>query len=314
MRPTIVLQLKTGDFEDLKELLGSVLLFFSTLCGTRLGLNAPLGMAPDPWMNWVSYLFSARAGLINARVTLSAALRWLFNAMNPVLGTRLLFPSFQNVWQLLTSKVAPVFFSKEGILDSLLTMLRDVLGATASVFDVHYGLDVDELTRQGKSVVIDLSSPLLPIWVRLFAVDLVISQVLFGRMARGHRVDTTEVVFIIDEADALVSRQTEMSFPDGLSPLALLLKQGREFGIACCVGLTAMGNASRFILNNVQYHLIMGLGDEESVHEAKRTLMLPPGTEMQLPALRPGEGIFRETQGPWPHPMWVKVDYVPPCR
>lgn len=313
MRSTIVLQLKKGDFADLRELLGSAWLFFCVHYGMRLALNAPLGMAPDAWINLVSYLFAARAGLVNARVTLSATLRWLLGVMNQVPGARLLWPSLRNVWETLKGKAGPVFSSKEAYLDSLLQMLRDALQGVGNLFDAHYGLDLDELIRQGKSVVIDISN-LYPAWLRLFIVDLLISQVLFGRMARGHRVDTTEVVFVIDEADALVSRQTEAAFSDLLSPLALALKTSREFGISFFIGLSAMGNASRFILSNVQYHLIMGLNDEESVHEARRTLMLPPGAEQQLPALRPGEGIFREAQGPWPHPFWVKVDYVPPCR
>jgi len=75
-----------------------------------------------------------------------------------------------------------------------------------------------------------------------------------------------------------------------------------------------MGNASRFVLNAAQYHLLFNLADDESVLEARRTLQLPPHAELQFPGLRPGQAIFRETQGAWPHAMLVQVDYVPPYR
>ena len=53
--------------------------------------------------------------------------------------------------------------------------------------------------------------------------------------------------------------------------------------------------------------------DAESIMEASRTLMLPPGGELSLSSLQPGECLVKQV-GPWPHAMLGKIDYMPPCR
>ncbi|MFC1805378.1 hypothetical protein ACFL09_00160 [Planctomycetota bacterium] len=310
----IVLQLKAGDFSDLPQQLGPDWMHLSVHDEMRLGVNAPQGVPPNVWINIVTTLFAARAGLISARVTLANVIRWLLPVLNPQPGRRLLWPDWQLILEIIRHAPPAVLSAKGEYTQSLRQALDDITQSSGSLLRAFSGFDLEEhVVARGKNVVIDIAN-LYPPWLRLFVVDLLVSQLLVGRSHRHHRVDATEVLLVIDEGDALVSRKTEACFPDGLSPIALAEKQGREFGIACCLGLTALGNASRFVLSNAQYHLIFNLADDESVVEAARTLMLPQGAHLQFPALAPGQAILRESQGAWPHALWTAVDYVPPNR
>jgi len=310
----LVLQIKPTDFTDLGRLLGPAWLIFSVHAGMKLGLNGPDVVPPELWTQMIATWFSVRAGLINARVALAGIIRWLLPILNPEGTAPLRWPSWENILEALRKMPKNVFGAKSVYMQSLETMLYDVVQSTGGLLQSWRGLDLEtQVVAQGKNAVLDLSN-IYPPWIRLYIVDYLVSQLLIGRMYARHRADTTEVLLVIDEADALVSRQAAASFQGELSPVDTVLKMGRAFGIASCIGLTAMGSASRQILSNVQYHLCMNMSDEESVQEARRTLMLPRGAELQFPALQPGEAIFREAQGAWPHPMLVKVDYVPPSQ
>ena len=139
------------------------------------------------------------------------------------------------------------------------------------------------------------------------------SQILYQRIYQHRKTDRTEVVFVLDEADADISRRAEAMFREGNSPISECLAPGREFGIMVVLGVRLIGEASRFVLNSVQYHAVFKLPDEESTDEARRTLMLPPGAHRMLPALQPGQCLFRQSHS-WPHAMLAPIDHVPPHR
>jgi hypothetical protein len=306
---------KGSDYGDLSLLLGPSWIHLSVHDGMRIDTGPPLGMGAETWIPILSTVFCARAGLISAWVAFAKVLRWIVAVMNPCPGDRLKWPDFRLILDVLRASPPEIWASKGEYLRSLLTPLEGIVEASGTLFETFGGLQIErDLASQGKSgVVIDMCN-LSPPWLRLFVVDLIVARNLFGRQQRRHRVAHTEMLFVLDEADPDVSRDSEAAFPDKLSVLGSLLKTGREFGLAALVVLTSLGNTSRFVLANAQYHLAFGLSDEESNLEAKRTLMLPPGSEEMFPALSPGEAIFREAQGPWHHAMRVKVDEVPPCR
>jgi hypothetical protein len=154
---------------------------------------------------------------------------------------------------------------------------------------------------------------MLPSWSRQVLTDLILSQILFGRIQSSHRVDGTEVLVVIDEADSDISTEAEEMFPDRMCPVSQCFKHGREFGISVCAGISSLRSASRFVLDNATDHYIFHMGDAQSILDASRTLMLPPRGELRLNSLQPGECLVRQI-GPWPHAMVVKVDYMPPCR
>ena len=304
---------KGGDYADIPQKLGSDWRHYSVHDGLHLGLNNPDGVPPMVWINIVATLFTACMGLVSSWVTLANVMRWLVAVMNPTPGKRLLWPDWHLILEVLNRGPETLFSRKVEYVRSLKQCLEGITQASGSLFRTFSGLELErDIVQKGKSVIFSMPN-MVPTSLRRIAIYLLVAQLLFGRIHRNQRVRGTDALCIIDEADQDISREAEAAFADRLSPIGALLKQGREFGLACCLGVSHLGNVSRFILTNVQYHLISNLSDDESVVEARRTLLLPRGAELQLPALKPGEAIFRESQSGWVHPMWVKVDEVPPC-
>lgn len=280
----------------------------------KVGLNPPTGiLSPDAWINQVAKVLAARCGLIMSRGCLGAMMRFGAVALNPGPPRPIGYPSIPLLYDIGRYAPLEVFATKPDYGKTLLQVLDDLVGSSGGAFDTLGGFDVVEhVIKPRRCAVIDMTavSPLLCNLV----VDLVISQLLYSRLSERHTVDTTEVLLVLDEADHLCSARSSSVYPEGFSPLGQLLKQGREFGIMVCVSLCHLGQASQFIRSNVAYHFIMNQPDHESVYEAARTLHIPRGGEVQLSMLRPGECIYRESQGPCSWPMLMRPDFIPPSR
>lgn len=311
----IVLDKKGGDYADLPARLGGYWLHLSVHDGMRIGLNPPAGIPADVWINAICTSFAARAGLKAAWTCLANMCRWLVGVLNPQPDEgNLLFPDFQLLLDVANYGPLSLWASKPDYGKSLVQTLEAITQASGRLFCTFNGLDFErDIISHGKSVVIDMAN-LSPPWVRQFFVDLILSQILLARIHRQMRVDGTEVVLILDEADADVSRQADAAFPDGASPIGLCLSLGREFGLMAVIGLRVLGFVSRYVLNSVQNHFVFNLSDQESVIEATKTLLLPRGGENMLPALKPGQVLFRQSQTGWSHTMLGKVDNVPSNR
>ena len=307
----LILARKALHYRDLVDRFHPDCLLLNAHRNLHLSLAAPDGVPPTVWINIVATLFCARAGLVSSWVTFANAMRWALAALNPDPGKELLWPDLQLILDLLSEAPASLWSTKNQYTESLRQMLEGVTQASGDLFRCFRGLDLErDVIGRRRSAVIEIEN-LYPPWLRLFVVDLLISQVLLGRIHRRQAARRTEVLFVLDECDPDVSRKTEAMVPDGLSSIGQLMKQGRAFGLGAILGLTFMGYASRLVLSNAQYHLIFNMTDDESVLEARRTLMLPPGAEQILPALRCGQALFRESQGAWPHAMLVEVDHEP---
>lgn len=277
----------------------------------RMGLDA---LVPaDIWINVVATIFCARAGLKAAWVTFANVLRWLLPALNPSPTGSLLWPDFQLILDVLNAAPDTLFSSKPEYTQALQQPLEGITQSSGDLFRAFQGFQAErDIIAPGRSAVISMPN-MLPSWSRQVLTDLILSQILRGRIQGSHRVDGTEVLVVIDEADSDISTEAEEMFPDRMCPVSQCFKQGREFGISVCAGISSLRSASRFALANATDHFIFRMTDAESILDASRTLMLPPRGELRLNSLQPGECLVRQI-GPWPHAMVAKVDYVPPCR
>jgi hypothetical protein len=279
----------------------------------RLALDAPEGLPADIWINVLATSFCARAGLKAAWVTFANVLRWLVEVLNPGPTASLLWPDFQLVLDVLNASPDTLFSAKPEYTRSLKQSLEGITQASGELFRAFRGFQAErDLIALGQSAVISMPN-MYPSWTRQYFTDLILAQILHGRMHTSHRVDGTEVLIVIEEADPDVSTEAEQMFPDHLSPVAQCFKQGREFGISVIVSISSLRSASRLVLANATDQFTFRMSDMESVYDAGRTLMLPAKGELRLNSLQPGECIVRQI-GPWPHALVAKVDYMPPCR
>ncbi len=301
---------KINDFGDFAELFDY--LIFDAHSSLRLSLEAPLGVPPTIWINIIATIFCARTGLKAAWSTIVVVLRWLLAQLNPRPSKRLIWPTFQMLLEVLTRSPRTLWSSKGEYTASAIQPLEGLVLSSGSTFLAMQGFLVGDIIAQRRSAVISMPN-MLPSWARQMFTDIIIAQEFYSRIHRSHRVDSIEVMFVIEEADSDVSQEAEDMFPDRMCPVSQCFAQGRELGISMCVTLKDLRSASRFVLNNATHHYIFYMKDSDSIYQASRTLMLPPGGEMRISYLQPGECVFRQI-GPWPHAMAGKFDYMPPCR
>jgi hypothetical protein len=282
--------------------------------GFRLGLQPPPGVPIYVWINIVSSLIAVRGMLIASAVCLVKMIYFLTRALNTAASGTLLFPDFRLLLDVALAAPLTLWGSKIDYGKTLINLLSDVV-ARCNAFEAFAGLDVEkDVISQGKSCVIELPT-LYPAWLRLFIVDLIIAQILYGRIHRRQKTDDTEVIIYLDEADQdLTVAASDGPYSDGYSILAQLLRMGREFGISSAVGLGVLGHISEYVSSSFQYTFIFNISEGGQKLHAARNLSLLRGAEEMLPALDEGCCILRESLGAWPHPVWCKVDHLPPHR
>lgn len=278
---------------------------------TRLSLAPPDGVPAKVWANQIASLFCALAGLIAAWTCLSSMMQWLVGVMNAAAGTQVRWPSLRLLLELAKAAPLSTWASKPDYEKSLINQLEAAVQAT-DVFDCFGGLDLEgDIIRAKKHLLLEMPG-MAPAWVRLFLVHLLFAQVLHGRMHRSQKTSRAEVLFVLDESDQDATAAVDRLFPDGMSPLAQMLRMGREYGIMTIIGLGRLQHASPYVLSEAQYHLIFNQSDAASMAMARATLALPPIADAMFAGLKPGFCVAREAQGPWEHPVLVKVDYEPP--
>jgi len=279
----------------------------------RVGLNAPAGVPPQVWINRIATCLSARFGMKAAWGCLANMMRFLVAALNPERGPVLVWPSLRLLLDVALAAPLSLWAAKPDYERTLIQVLETVVQAT-DVFDCANGIDLErDVFGRGLNLYLDMADQ-EPTAVRQFMKDTLILQVLLGAIHRNAKVDRADRALILDEVDPDTKAVSDQAFPSLMAPLSEALRLGREYGLMFIIGLSKLHGASEYVLGEPLYHLILNQSDALSFQLACRTLGLPKEAEVMFPALRPGEGIFREAQGPWSHPVLTQIDYTPPHR
>lgn len=303
----IVFDRKGGDFADMPGRFGWK--HFHVYKTLRLSLENPSGMPPETWVNIISSLFCARAGLKFAWTTLASAIRMLLVLMNPQPKERLDWPTFQNVLDFLNAIPETTFSTKPEYVRSLKQALQAVCLSSSRTFSVSQGFRIEDMIQKGESAVIHMPN-MEPEFVRQLTTDIIISSTLKGRMERSEKAGYLQCLFVIEEANDDISEESEKMFSSGMSPISECFKKGRAFGLGACVSVSSLVSVSQIIKENATVHLIFRPSGSKATTESAETLMLPPYGELSFGHLGIGECLFRQI-GPWPHAMKVKIDHMP---
>jgi hypothetical protein len=305
----IIFDRKGGDYAHLPERYGDRWLHLSIHDPrTHIGLNNPPGVPPNVWINQVATIFAARAGLVAAWTCLANMLRFLLGALNPKPQEQLVWPDLKLVLDVARSVPLTTFASKPDYEKSLIGALEAATQAT-HVTSCSQGLDLErDIISHGRSLVLDISN-FDPAWLRRFIVDLLLAQPLYSRIHRQIKGDRPEALFVLDEADPDVTPDADRDYPDQMAVLSQGLRWGREKRLQYAIGLSRLNRGSDYVKAEPARHFIFNQSDARSMRDAQETLALPPAAAAMLPAMRPGECIFRQSQSCWTHPMKVKIDH-----
>lgn len=298
---------KGGDYADLPALFGWK--HFHVYNSLRLAHEPPSGMPPQTWINIISSIFCARAGLKYSWVTLSMALKTLLGLLNPKPARRLLWPDFQLILDFLNTVPIKEFSSKDEYARSLRQPLMGISASSFKTFNAFQGFRAEDLIAQGQSAVIAMPN-MEPSWMRQLFMDTVMCQVLKGRIGRCDRSDPPLVLFVAEEFDPDIDARTELLFSDGMSPASECCKRGREFNVGAVVIVSSLVRVAPLVRENATTHIMFRMTDPDAIDEAARTLMLPRGGALTFGHLPAGEALVRQA-GLWPHAMRVKMDYMP---
>jgi hypothetical protein len=302
-----------GDFWDLPLLFGPDWQLFSRYHGLRFGLNGPAGVPPQLWISQISTALAARLGMMLSRTVFTQLIDRLLIAMNPNPGNSpLVYPPLALVLEAVKNKaIAECVSQKESYDQTMIQSIEGFLQDSENLFDCCNGLDINSAIADGRHVILDIVNTEAS--VRNFIADLAIDQVMIPRLQHGIKVDNTERIFMLDEVDLLIDKKFEAAFKDGMSPLSKLSRLGREFGLGSIISISAIQHAVDYILSSCVYTFAFRLLDSESVRAAIQTLLINPRCGRLLSSLKPGDCIYRQTDG-WSNAMLCKMDYIAPGR
>ncbi|MFA7281364.1 MAG: hypothetical protein WC100_14870 [Sterolibacterium sp.] len=310
----IVIDRKGGDYAHLPALYGPRWTHLDIHDPrTHIGLNSPPGVPARVWSNLIATIYASPAKMVAATACLARMIRWHLPLMNPDSQTPLRWPSLKDILELARCVPLTTFAAKPDYEKTLIQFLETATNAT-HVTDCARGLDIErDIIGQGKSLVLEMSN-FEPASLRRSLINTLIAQPLYSRIHRKVKGDRPQAVFILDESDQDVSHEADLEYPDQMSTLSQALRWGRELRLLFAIGLSRLSLAGGFVKAEPSYHMIFNQSDARSIREARETLLLPPGAEAMLPALRPGQCIFRQAQSCWTHPIKAQMDYQPVRR
>ena len=241
LRSILIINLK-GDFLHVPDELGRHRWkMYSIHNDFRIGFNPPWACKdPTAWLNQVTKLICAEAGLLFSESCLNRTMRCLLECLNPKGGDLIRWPTPLQILDLLDNTSDTAFARKSQYAMSLKQQLDFIIANSGSTFDaVQGGFNVfDHLVRPGHCAVLDLSNT-HPKIVAII-VNLIASQLLHLTLSHRVTVDTTSFVYILDEADDLVSDEAGNRYPEGHNILGTLLKAGREEGIQVILSVNSI--------------------------------------------------------------------------
>ncbi|HML74403.1 MAG TPA: DUF87 domain-containing protein [Anaerohalosphaeraceae bacterium] len=308
---------RKGDYGDLTQYIPKDKLLRWNVYDShfKIGLQPPAGVASTIWIQIITALISVRANpnLIASAMCLANLFSFLVAVLNIPPSNTVLFPDFRLIYETALSSPPWLWATKPEYAQTL-TQILQIL-AQCPYFQTFSGIDMErDVISQGKTCLIEIPT-LYPSWIRLFIIDLIIAQILYGRIHRRQKCDTTEVIIYLDEADQdLNLASTDHSFLDSYSILAQLLRMGREFGIMIVVGAGILGQMSPYISSSFQNTFVFNMGEGNQLYYARQLLHLPPNAELMLPALPPGQVLLQQNQQAWHHAMHCQIDCVAPDR
>lgn len=279
----------------------------------RFALNGPPGVPSRAWGASFSDGLANRLGLIVSRTCLSAVYNWVLPILNPspIPGQPLKTPSIKLILDILVNSPASCWGEKIDYNRTLVQKLSALLVDAGGLFDADTGFEINSVLAQGKHCIIDMPD-FEPPYLRYLIIDIIFKQTLSYRIHNHLKTDRTQVCLGSDEGDFIFSPQAQAAYAESLSPGSAGGRLLREYGVQLVVSASSPQRLDPYFVTGMTYIVAHCSVDAESIRVLQRTLLLEPGTEKLLPALKPGECIFREAGGAYPYPWLGKIDFMEP--
>jgi hypothetical protein len=280
----------------------------------RYGLNSPPGVPIFAWGANMSTVLAARLNLIVSRTCASAVYNWLVPLLNPkpLPAQPPTAPSLGLMLDVLTHSPPYCWGEKIDYIRTLVQMLHALVIDANGVMDAERGFEINQdVLLKGCHCVINVTN-LEPAYLRYIYCDIIVLQILTYRIFNQLKTTKTKISLVFSEGDFFTLSSAQAVYPQHLSPLAVYGRIAREYGCQYIADVSSLQNIDPYLVTGAGYIMAMSTVDAESIREILRTLGYDYGIDKLLPALKPGQVIVREAQGPYPYPFLGQFEFIEP--
>jgi hypothetical protein len=212
----------------------------------------------------------------------------------------------------LTNSPADCWGEKIDYIRTLVQQLSALLIDASGLLDADRGFEINQdIIAKGKHCIIDIAD-FGPPYLRYLIYELVMTQLTSYPINNHLKTDRTRYCVGCEEADFVVSLEAQEAYGDSLSPDASSARLLREYGVELVIAASAPQRIDPYLVTSMDYVIAHCCVDPESIRYIQRMLMLESGCERLLPALQPGQCIYRDTQSRFPYPILGQIDLIEP--
>jgi len=269
----------------------------------RISFNPPSGVPVSVWSGPVCEIPAARLGMFASRICLSEAYQWLY----PLLSGP---PSPELILDCLTNAPSNCWGEKLDYIAYLVQALQGHIIDGGGTFSAEKGFDVTEYIEKGIHCILDVAN-CEPPYRRYVIIDTILLQILLNVIHNHKKTDHVHTCIVIDEADLCAQPSTQEAYQDSLSPLTLMARLAREYGIQIIISVSGLQNVAPYIRSGCDCLIVHRSTDSKSIRVIEDTLGIHNLGKL-LPALKDGQCIFRYSSCAYPYPFLGQVKLIEP--
>jgi len=270
---------------------------------SRISFNQPSGVPISVWAGPICGVPAARRGMFASRISLSEVYQWLYPLLNGP-------PSPELIRDCLTNAPSNCWGEKLDYIAYLVQALQGHIIDGGGTFSAEKGFDVTEYIEKGIHCILDIAN-CEPTYRRYVIIDTLLLQILLSAIHKHKKTDRVHTCIVIDEGDLCARPSAQEAYPDDLSPLTLMARLAREYGIQIIISVSGLQNVAPYIRSGCDCLIVHRSTDSESIWVIQNTLGIHNLGKL-LPALKDGQCIFRYSSCAYPYPFLGQVKLIEP--
>jgi hypothetical protein len=273
-------------------------------------LRPPRGISLSDWLAIVATTVAVYRGLIKSRHVLLDYMIELCELFGVATNPARPWPTFRNLVELIESRPKKAFEKLGQYQASLLNELKGFLIESSNCFNTCDGLPLSELSRPGHVFVLQLKN--LETSVQQILISLIGIYHIIDQESQGKQNLPMQTCLIIDEAQMVLSRAKDYESPNGLTPLAHQLIQGRSSGTGVITVTHLPNQISTAVLSSAQtWCTVGGISDADNAYLVGKMMNLSSQALPILGKLSLGQMLVREIGREFKEPFLVDIDPPP---
>jgi hypothetical protein len=302
-KPTFIVADSKKDFINPEVIFGNNVIHLPVLDSEkfRISFNPPSGIPFSDWAGHICTVPACRLGMFASRISLSEIYRWLY----PLLDGP---PSPELIRDCLTNAPPNCWGEKLDYISFLVQALQGYIIEGGGSFSAEKGFDATSYLEKGVHCVLDMAN-CEPAYRRYIILDIILLQILLHAIHNHKKSNHVRICIVIDEADLFVQPSAQAVYPDSLSPITLIARLAREYGIQIIISVSGLQNVAAYLRTGCDCIIVHKSTDAESIRVIQDTLGIPH-LERLLPALKEGQCIFRYASCAYPYPFLGQVKLI----